>query len=145
MAEYTANIVKFIMEIFPMIGIVSTATVASIATSLLRAKFKKSDPKPSLEVKIKKLSSSLYDSASLINEVEKEIAQKEGIVVKLQKDADTYSELSKLKKSEVEAITSVLQTTLDKQGDKSFWSGVIVNALFFIAGAIVSVLVSFLK
>jgi Fe2+ transport system protein B len=94
----------------------------------------------SLQQRIENLTAALRESVKLIDSITREIESKQQLAVKLQKDNEIVENLLKLKRPEVEAIAQTLRTELDAQDKKSFLRGVAVNAGFFIAGAIVSVI-----
>jgi len=102
----------------------------------------KEKPNTSLQDKIKALASSLTQSAELINQVELEISKKEELLEQLKKDTDTFNALLSLKKEEIDAVTNVLKSELKTQGRKSFWLNLIINIIFFILGAIASLLIT---
>jgi K+/H+ antiporter YhaU regulatory subunit KhtT len=70
--------------------------------------------------------------------IESEIASRQKLVTELQQDADKYQQLISLHKDQVEAVAQVLQGTLRKEKNKSFWQGVAVNFILFALGASVS-------
>jgi len=63
---------------------------------------------------------------------------------KLQNDIEQYNEIVKLKKPEVEAVSQLLRAELVREGKKSFWIGFSIKLLFFILGAVASILISIL-
>jgi predicted flap endonuclease-1-like 5' DNA nuclease len=60
--------------------------------------------------------------------------------VKLQEDVKTYKEIAALKQSEVQSVAQLLRGELRREGRRSFWSGFALNLLFFVLGAVVTVL-----
>ena len=95
-----------------------------------------------LEDRINKLTSALKESSHLVTEVEIEINERKNLVKELQKDAEKYEKLVSINKDQVEAVAQLLQGELRKEGNKSFWKGIMVNFIFFVLGAGVSVALS---
>jgi t-SNARE complex subunit (syntaxin) len=98
--------------------------------------------KETTEDRVKKLSQSLQEAVTLISEIESEIKERTTLAEKLQLDIKTYDRLVQLKKPEVEAISQLLRGELQKEGRKSFWQGFAINFLFFVLGAVTSVITS---
>jgi len=92
--------------------------------------------------RIDRLSKALKESMSLIDEVEKEIQQRHAVVKRLQDDVNRYEELSKLKGSEVEAITQTLRGELRREGSKSLLHSVLISLFFFLAGVATTLFIS---
>lgn len=113
--------------------------LSSIAAGLIEIfVFKKYRKPQTLEIRINKLSSALKESSRLVSEVEGEIEKRQSLVAELQADAVRYQRLVSINKEQVEAVTQLLQGELRKEGDKSFWKGVLVNFIFFALGALLS-------
>jgi cell division FtsZ-interacting protein ZapD len=98
----------------------------------LKTKQKK---KETLEDRVNKLTAALKESSQLVTEVEEEIQSRQQLVSELQKDAEKYQKLISINQEQVEAVAQLLQGELRKEGNKSFWKGVIANFIFFIMGA----------
>lgn len=114
----------------------------SVVITLLLSPIKK--PPGPLEERINSLTTALKESVKLIDTIQSEIDSKQQLADRLQKDIAIADNLIKLKKPEVEAITQVLRTELDAQEKKSFYKDVAINAGFFLAGAVVSVITTVL-
>jgi hypothetical protein len=113
--------------------------LSSIAAGLIEIfVFKKYRKPETLEIRINKLSSALKESSRLVSEVEGEISKRQSLVAELQADAARYQRLVSINKEQVEAVTQLLQGELRKEGNKSFWKGVLVNFIFFGLGALLS-------
>lgn len=128
-----------------VIAVTAIAFVLSFLVQLLKSgvlKVYAETNEPSLEDKIKELSSYLEKSANMIKNVEDEINQKQQLVASLQKDEDTYKTLLLQDKDKVNAIVNVIQSAAKKENDKSFWKGVLVNAVFFLLGTAASLLIT---
>ena len=74
--------------------------------------------------------------------MEIEINKRKNLVQELQKDAEKYEKLVSINKDQVEAVAQLLQGELRKEGNKSFWKGIMANFIFFVLGAGVSVALS---
>ena len=88
--------------------------------------------------RISRLSKSLKESIELTNEIEKEIQERHSLANKLQEDVERFEQLSKLKGSEVEAITQTLRGELRTEGNKSLLKSVLISMFFFVAGVLVT-------
>jgi len=116
-----------------------SGSIASIVASLFEVFVLKKYRRPeTLENRISKLSGALKESSRLVAEVEGEIQKRQALVTELQQDADRYQRLVSLHQEQVEAVAQLLKGELRKEGRRSFWSGVIVNFIFFCLGALLS-------
>lgn len=118
--------------------------VAAILGECLRIKSQSAENKgkPSLAERVKTLTESLNTSTSLISEIQLEIEKRHELVTKLQKDTEHYEALSKLKEKETEAVAQLLQGIVNKDNERSFYKGVIVNFIFFTIGLVASYVIS---
>jgi len=128
--------------LFGIFSILIGTSLAVIVNFLITKKEKKEGP--SLEQRIDKLTTSLKESVKLIDTIQSEIESRQHLAKKLQDDITTFDNLAKLKKSEIEAVAQALRTELIVQEKKSFVRDVSINTGFFIAGAIVSVIITVL-
>ena len=124
-------------------SLVAALTIAGAMSSVIASAFevyvlKKYRKPETLENRITKLSAALKASSELVAEVEGEIAKRQSLVTELQQDAEKYQRLVTINKEQVEAVAQLLQGELRKEGNKSFWKGVLVNFLFFGLGALLS-------
>lgn len=116
-----------------------SGSIASVIASAVEVFVLKKYRRPeTLENRINKLSSALKESSRLVSEVEGEISKRQTLVTELQQDAERYQKLVSINQEQVEAVAQLLQGELRKEGRKSFWSGVIVNFVFFGLGALLS-------
>ena len=115
-------------------GVVASA-IAAIYQSLIEKKGKKAE---TLEDRINKLTTALKESSRLVTEVETEIQSRQHLVSELHKDAEKYQRLISLNQDQVDSVAQLLQGELRKEGNISFWKGVVVNFVFFIMGAALS-------
>ncbi len=120
------------------IGMAASAIAGAIQSFFSR----KEEKEETLEDRINKLTSALKESSHLVTEVEKEISSRQQLVLELQKDAEKYEKLVSINQEQVDAVAQLLQGELRKEGNKSFWKGIIVNFVFFILGAGVSIAIS---
>lgn len=100
--------------------------------------------KETIEERVGKLTDSLKEATSLINNIENEIKARSSLATQLQEDVERFNKLSELKKPEVEAIAQVLRGELAKEGNKAFWKGALVNFVFFLLGAAASWIINIL-
>lgn len=123
-----------------------TAIVGALASILFQLSekyfIKKTKKEETTEERIQKLIKSLQETTNLVNKIEDEINQRSKLAEKLQNDIKFYDGLVSLKKPEVEAIAQLLRGELKKESKSSFWKGFAVNFLFFILGAIISIIIT---
>lgn len=96
----------------------------------------------SLEKRIELLTKSLNESVSVIDQIQLEIEERQELVKKLKRDADIYSEVYKLKKNEVDAVSQLLREEILRNNKKTQLEGFFQNLLFFIIGSIVSLIIA---
>jgi TolA-binding protein len=119
-----------------LISIVISGVAAAATSGMFQAFFEnKAKKKETLEDRVNKLTAALKESSQLVTEVEEEIQSRQQLVSELQKDAEKYQKLISINQEQVEAVAQLLQGELRKEGNKSFWKGVIANFIFFIMGA----------
>jgi predicted transcriptional regulator len=128
---------------FEFISAVASTLVGATAAVLgeyLRRKRQSAEnkEKPSLTERVRTLTESLNTSTALISEIQLEIEKRHQLVTKLQKDTEHYEALSKLKEKETEAVAQLLQGIVNKDSERSFYKGVIVNFVFFTMGLLAS-------
>ena len=121
-----------------VIGMAASA-IAGFMQAYLSSKNNKEE---TLEDRINKLTIALKESSHLVTEVENEISSRQQLVEELQKDAEKYEKLVSINQEQVDAVAQLLQGELRKESNKSFVKGIIVNFIFFILGAGVSILIS---
>ena len=127
------------MSVFLIAALTVAGALSSVIASIFDVYVIKRYRKPeTLESRITKLSTALKASSKLVAEVEGEIAKRQSLVTELQQDAEKYQRLVTLNKEQVDAVAQLLQGELRKEGNKSFWMGVLVNFLFFGLGALLS-------
>jgi hypothetical protein len=83
-----------------------------------------------LPERIRVLTSSLNDAAKSIGEIEEAMKQREALVQRLQRDAETASRLSALNKEQVDAVAQVLKGEIEKDQQANFWTTQLL-ALFY--------------
>jgi len=93
---------------------------------------------PSLSERIGSLTKSLRTSAEAVSKIEEEIKRREVLVSKLEEDAATYDEITKLKKSEVEAVAQTLRMELKREGRNALIKEIMIAAFFFLLGFVVN-------
>lgn len=107
---------------------------------------RKTSATPSLEERIRTLGDALADSARAIDIIEREMRAKQQLVASLEADAKRYEQLSALHRNEVEAVAQLvraeIRTETNRASRQQFWSGFLLNAFFFAAGAGLTLLAS---
>ena len=110
--------------------------IGELIGKLIRKKEEKK--KPELTKRVETLTASLTKSTSLISEIQDEIEKRHELVTKLKEDTEHYNTLSKLKEKEAEAVAQLLEGIVNKDSQRSFYKGVIVNFIFFALGVAAS-------
>jgi hypothetical protein len=130
-------------EVLVTLGLVG-ALISIISEFFRRSIFTlfRDEKEEGIEDRIKKLTSALTQSTKFISQIEEEIKKRAELADRLKADVDRYKKLCSVRSDEVEAIAQTLRFELQKEGRKSFWSGVFVNAIFFVVGAITSYFIS---
>lgn len=88
-----------------------------------------------LQARIETLSNSLRDTSEIIAQIEEEVAQRSQLVSELERKARVAEQLEAANREQVEAISLLLRSELDRQEDWNFWVNVAQNAFFMILGA----------
>ncbi|MEK6279360.1 MAG: hypothetical protein AABN95_03325 [Acidobacteriota bacterium] len=111
---------------------VATALLGNVLFDITQRIIRRKRPPERIEDRVKRLTKSLEEATSLINNIEAEITARSNLVTQLQKDIDQYNKLVQLKKPEVEAVAQLLRGELKKENRGSFWKGfaVILSSLF---------------
>ena len=95
-------------------------------------------PPETLDDRIERLTSSLYENVRVISEIEQEIKKRHATVTQLKADHERYSKLKEMDATDVEAIAQQLEIVVAIESKRSFWKSVLVNFTFFILGSSVS-------
>ncbi|NRT76977.1 hypothetical protein [Clostridium beijerinckii] len=127
-----------------MVSIAMAGALTSVVGNVIHDFVKPKEKVKSIDDRVNELTKSLKESVNLINQIQSEIEGRQKLVDELKNDVKTYDEIAKLKKSEVDSIAQVIRGELKREGRKSFWQGVIVNFIFFILGASVSIVLTFI-
>jgi hypothetical protein len=104
--------------------------------------FQRHQPPPPVDLRVQQLKASLSDALDVIREIQEEIKSRTQLVSKLEEDIKTASDLAALKKDEVEAVAQVIRGELKSQERRSVRTTLLVNILFFLLGAGISLLVN---
>lgn len=94
------------------------------------------------EERIGQLATALQASAGTIGEIQREIERRQTLVYKLQQDAERYEELSRLKRTEAEAVAQLVEGKLRQGERRSFWTGFAMNFFFFLLGVAASIVLT---
>lgn len=87
-----------------------------------------------LERRIDNLAESLKKSTKSLNEIIKEVESRKELATKLQIEI----EAAKLKTPEIEAVSQLIRNELIKERKNTLWQNIIVGAIFFILGVILT-------
>jgi hypothetical protein len=91
---------------------------------------------------VKKLVKALAESTRVMAEIEREVKARSALAERLEADVERHRELLALNRSEVEAVAQTLRTEVHREGRRSLWTGLFINAAFFGLGILVTLLVS---
>lgn len=122
-----------------ILGISSSIIYEVISTILKRKNVRKEDD---ITSRIKEVSTVLESSVQELGELQNELEERVKMVEKLKEEAEQAETIISLTEEQVKAVRAALNNELQREGRKSFWQGVTVNFIFFVAGAIVSYMVS---
>jgi hypothetical protein len=127
-------------ELTSLIAVAAAGSLASAIFELFSAYFqkKRTPVEQTLDERIASLSQALSSASQTISQIETEIGDRQKLVVELQNDAERHKHILELEPEKVKAISSMLTQEIKKDNRRSFWVGILVNFLFFLAGAGVS-------
>jgi hypothetical protein len=91
---------------------------------------------------VKRLVKALAESTRVIAEIEREVQARSNLAKRLQADVKRHRELLELNRSEVEAVAQTLRVEVQREGRRGFWASVVVNAIFFGLGIVVTLLLT---
>lgn len=97
------------------------AALLSFSVSFVLDVWTSPPPKQDLASRIQILTGRLNISAKTISEIEREIAERQELVKKLENDAETAKRLTVVSREQVEAIAQTLRGELEKKEQSSFW------------------------
>ena len=95
------------LDIFKLV--IATGAIGSITSflgELYRVYVKKSKREETIEDRVQRLTKSLEEATSLIDNIESEIKARSALATQLQEHLDRYNKLVEIKKPEVEAIVA---------------------------------------
>ena len=123
-----------------LVGLGGGAAAASYASQMVARYLlkKENESTETIDAKIQRLSSSLLNASRAIGEIEAEISSRKALVDDLREDAEKHKAILELKPEQVKAISSTLTEGIRVQNSRSFWIGVGINFLLFLAGAAAS-------
>jgi hypothetical protein len=129
------GVISALVSVITVIGLLF-ATFAS----LLQARRRIHTRGETTEQRVNRLTSALTEATRTIEEIEREMRERQSTVDRLRRDAETYERLKEVNREEVEAVAEVLDVRLQKEGRRSFWVNVAMNFGFFVLGAVVSII-----
>jgi len=122
-------------NILGMIVAIAGGLTTSVTYEILKSLFRAETEEETIEQRIKRLSSSLVEATSLIDQIEQEIKSRQALAEKLKEDIRIYRKLASLSQVEVEAVAQVLRRELRTESQRSFRKGVLINFVLFMLGA----------
>lgn len=131
-------------ELFILIigGILSISLSLIFEVIFIFLKKKNESKDDNITFRIKEVSEKLEGLAEEISELQDELEKRIQLVEKLQKEAEEAENIISLTENQVKAVRTTLNNELKKEGQKSFWKGVVVNFIFFVLGAFISFIFS---
>lgn len=135
--QITPDLLIFAISIL-LFGIIANILIEILRLRKLLKKGEETTVQP-----FNKLIKALSQSGQLIDEILTEIDARQKLVDKLQEDIKTYYENTEIKKSDVEAISQLLQGEIRKESRRSLWQNIVINFIFFCAGVVITYLIGF--
>ena len=120
-------------EVASVVVTVLGAILAVVAQLYERLRERKKKEE-TIEDRINTLTTSLRDASRIVSQVEEEIADRQQLVQRLQKDAETYNKVASLNKGDVEAVAQVLRGELKKDDRRKLFRDILLNFVFFMLG-----------
>jgi hypothetical protein len=124
--------------------IVTAGLIASALFTFVRVFLEESrDPtsRPKREERIEALIHSLNDANDVIREIEVEIRTRRDRAEKYQAQVEEAERILALSEGELRTARDLVGSEFRRESKKSFWLGLLVNFVFFVAGAGLTVLV----
>ncbi len=135
--QITPDLLIFAISIL-LFGIIANILIEILRLRKLLKKGEETTVQP-----FNKLIKALSQSGQLIDEILTEIDARQKLVAKLQEGIKTYYENTEIKKSDVEAISQLLQGEIRKESRRSLWQNIVINFTFFCAGVVITYLIGF--
>ena len=136
-----SHLPETVTTLVTMIGVIFSMLAA--LTSLWLTKIKNNTvKKQDMASKINDIAKTLSESSDMLTDIETELQKRIDKVNNLKEEAEQAEQIISLTQDQVQAIQSSINKELKKDSRKSFWSGVVVNFVFFVLGALVSFLIS---
>jgi peptidoglycan hydrolase CwlO-like protein len=133
------------MESFLMLFVTAVfGGVSSLVYAFLERGGRRIPPQENAEQRVERLTKSLREAASFVDEIETEIAASQAKARKLQADVERYEQLSRIHREDLEAIATVLRIELRDESRRTFWQNFAMNFGFFLLGAAASFLLTLL-
>src|SRR5262249_49608497 len=120
------------------------ASGLKLSLEALSEKTKSQEPEQTLEQRLNDLGDLMRSSAQILEQVQAEIQARVALVTKVKQDAAEAERIAQLNETQRIAVARMvraeLATEFAKTSRRSFWQGFMVNFLFFVGGAVVSVI-----
>lgn len=136
------------MDIFVAALAASLAGAASLIVEAIRRRVQPSaqERAHSLEDRLSDLGDLMRSSARVLEEVQAEIQARIALAEKAKRDAEEAEQLAQLNEAQRAALARLVRAEVSGEiasgGRRSFWLGVVVNFIFFAAGAGVTALLT---
>lgn len=125
-----------VVEILTLLTI---AMIAGLIVNLTYAFFFVPKPKEiDLQERIRSLTSSLNSAAKSISDIEGEIKQREALVQRLVKDAETASKLAGINREQVDAVAQALKGEIERDQERNFWSTQLLALFYTLLGVVLA-------
>ncbi|GLI00669.1 hypothetical protein [Phytohabitans aurantiacus] len=108
-----------------------------VAGRLIIGARKKSD-ESLLEERLEELADTMQKSSALVTEVEAALRARQAAVEKLKTEAETARQIKDMTEQQRTAVATILRSEVARGGTKNLIQGVVVNAIFFGAGIVVT-------
>jgi multidrug efflux pump subunit AcrA (membrane-fusion protein) len=134
----------------PLITLAISFTLAAILSSLgvglLNRRARAQVEPPSLEKRLRDLGDLVRSSSRVLEEVQAEIQARVALAERAKQDAEEAEQVAQLNEAQRAAIARLVRaevaTEVERGNRRSFWQGVGINFSFFVAGGLVSFLVT---
>lgn len=104
----------------------------------------KGRPEQTLEQRLTDLGDLMQSSAQILEQVQAEIQARTALAAKAKQDAEEAQHVAQLNEAQRAAVARLVRAELAgevaKTSRRSFWQGFVINFLFFIGGAVLSVI-----
>ena len=95
-----------------------------------------------IAAKISSVSNTLSKSSTELSVLQQDLQKRIDFVKDLEVKAREAENIASLSQEQVDAVNSLLNSSIKKESRSTFWRGALINFIFFIAGAIISLLIT---